>query len=132
MLITLIGGTIVICVAAFISWPLLMGAAGAVVSDAEDFESTENRLSLEKQRDNALSSLRDAEMDHETGRLSESDYGTMRAELETEAMDAIRQLDSITGTNDAASKVGFCTSCGSKIGALDLFCGQCGAQLSPH
>ena len=97
MLITILGGIIVLLVAGFISWPLLGANDSSRAASPEDFQTQEDFLVLEKRRDNALSSLRDAEMDHETGRLSEADYASMRSELETEAMAAIAELDQMGG-----------------------------------
>ena len=130
MLITILGGIIVLLVAGFISWPLLGASDSAQAASPEDFQKQEDFLVLEKRRDNALSSLRDAEMDHETGRLSEADYASMRSELETEAMAAIGELDQMGGGSGPVA-AGFCPTCGSARAATDAFCGQCGASLPP-
>ena len=130
MLITILGGIIVLLVAGFISWPLLGANDSSRAASPEDFQTQEDFLVLEKRRDTALSSLRDAEMDHETGRLSEADYASMRSELETEAMAAIAELDQMGGGSGPGA-AGFCPACGSARAADDAFCGQCGASLPP-
>jgi hypothetical protein len=131
MLITIIGGAIVLVAATFISWPLLLGSAADTDALPGETPNKEAFLSLAKQRDNALSSLRDAEMDHETGKLSEMDYETIRNELETEAMEAIRKLDVLEGPSESGKDAdfGFCPACGARRNETDTFCGQCGLQL---
>jgi hypothetical protein len=129
MLITILGGIIVLLVAGFISWPLLGASDSSRAASPEDFQTQEDFLVLEKRRDNALSSLRDAEMDHETGRLSEADYASMRSELESEAMAAIAELDQMGGSGPGAA--GFCPACGAARAGNDAFCGQCGTSLPP-
>jgi hypothetical protein len=132
MLITIIGGTLVLVAAIFISWPLLFGGDSGTAPTPVEMQHREAFLSLAKQRDNALSSLRDSEMDHATGKLSEADYESIRNELETEAMEAIRKLDLLDGPSETppGTEAGYCTSCGAGLNETDAFCGQCGQQLA--
>lgn len=129
MIITLLGATIILLTAIFIASPLLRDASRV----ADDADSGEERreavLGMETKRDHALASLRDAEMDHATGKLSDDDYKILRGELETAAMEAIDQLDSAQ-TNGAPSSApedpGFCVACGATRKDGHDFCGQCG------
>ncbi|MGH7898571.1 MAG: hypothetical protein ACREQQ_11500 [Candidatus Binatia bacterium] len=46
-----------------------------------------------KQKDEALSAIKDAEFDFQLGKLSEPDYRQLRARLETEALEAMTVLE---------------------------------------
>jgi hypothetical protein len=48
--------------------------------------------------------LRDAEFDHATGKLGEEDYQALRAELSTEAMEAIRHEEGLSDPGGAAAE----------------------------
>jgi hypothetical protein len=50
----------------------------------------------------ALLLLRDLEFDYRTGKILESDYQASRAEAERRAVEAMRRLDEIGKTQDAA------------------------------
>jgi hypothetical protein len=46
-----------------------------------------------KQREESLAAIKDAEFDFALGKLSEPDYRSLRARLETEALEAIHRLE---------------------------------------
>lgn len=46
-----------------------------------------------KRRDEALASIRDADFDFQTGKLSETDYRELRARLDRRALEALEALD---------------------------------------
>jgi hypothetical protein len=46
-----------------------------------------------KQKDEALSAIKDAEFDFQLGKLSETDYHQLRARLETQALEAMSVLE---------------------------------------
>src|ERR1700693_5798442 len=48
---------------------------------------------LETARDATLGELRDAELDHRTGKLSDQDYQALDATLRAEAVEILRSLD---------------------------------------
>jgi hypothetical protein len=48
---------------------------------------------LEAEREAKLSEIRDAEFDHETGKLSDEDYEALDAGLRVEAVEILRRLD---------------------------------------
>lgn len=50
-------------------------------------------LELEAARDAKLRELRDAELDHRTGKLSDEDYQAVDAALRAEAIEILRALD---------------------------------------
>lgn len=83
--IFLAGLGLIVAVAAVVARPLLWGPRSAARGERE-------RTVLEKRRDEALASLRDAEFDHALGKLSEEDYRELRDRLSAEAALAMRGL----------------------------------------
>lgn len=51
------------------------------------------RLDLEAARDAKYREIRDAELDHQTGKLSDADYEAIDSTLRAEAIDLLRHLD---------------------------------------
>jgi hypothetical protein len=66
--------------------------------DEEDAE----RAELEAARDAKYREIRDAELDHRTGKLSEADWRAIDRALRAEAVEILRQLDELDGTSTAA------------------------------
>lgn len=52
---------------------------------------------LEAARDAKYREIRDAELDHRTGKLSDEDYAAVEAQLRMEAVEILRSIDTITG-----------------------------------
>jgi hypothetical protein len=48
---------------------------------------------LEAEREAKLSEIREAELDHETGKLSDEDYAALDGSLRAEAVEILRRLD---------------------------------------
>ena len=59
-----------------------------------DWEPTQ-RLDLEAARDAKYREIRDAELDHQTGKLSEADYEAIDSTLRAEAIELLHRLDAI-------------------------------------
>lgn len=70
--------------------PLRPGRAQAL----EAAEAAE-RDELEAERDAKYREIRDAEMDHRTGKLSEEDWRALDRALRAEAVEILRRLDSL-------------------------------------
>jgi hypothetical protein len=62
--------------------------------DEEAVESAE-RAELEAARDAKYREIRDAELDHRTGKLSEADWRAMDRGLRAEAVEILRRLDEL-------------------------------------
>jgi hypothetical protein len=56
---------------------------------------------LQSRQEMLLSSLRDLEDDHATGKLEEDDYRALHARLSAEAIEVMRQLDAAEATREA-------------------------------
>ncbi len=75
---------------AMVASPLRPGAARG----AEDAESAE-RAELEAARDAKYREIRDAELDHQTGKLSAEDWRAQDRALRREAVDVLERLDAL-------------------------------------
>ena len=54
-------------------------------------------LDLEAARDAKYREIRDAELDHQTGKLSDADFTAIDSTLRTEAIELLRALDAARG-----------------------------------
>ena len=75
-------------VVAVVAAPLRPGARAERDVDAE-------RAELEAERDAKYREIRDAELDHRTGKLSEPDWRTLDRTLRAEAVEILRRLDAL-------------------------------------
>jgi hypothetical protein len=82
---------------------VILAAIGAVVAivsaplrnrdaDARD-DSTDRLAELEARKQAKYREIRDAQMDFETGKLSEEDHRALDRQLRAEAMDVLRAID---------------------------------------
>jgi flagellar biosynthesis/type III secretory pathway M-ring protein FliF/YscJ len=58
-----------------------------------DLEETAERAELEAARDAKYRQIRDAELDHRTGKLSDADWRAQDRALRAEAVELLRRLD---------------------------------------
>jgi hypothetical protein len=72
-----------------VSGPLRRGAA--VTEDAD----VARREDLEAAKEAKYREIRDAELDHRTGKLSEEDWRALDRDLRAEAIDLLRRLDDL-------------------------------------
>jgi hypothetical protein len=68
--------------------------AAGTPSDDRGWEPMQ-RLDLQAARDAKYREIRDAELDHQTGKLSEADYEAIDSSLRAEAIELLHQLDAI-------------------------------------
>jgi hypothetical protein len=77
-----------------ITAPLRRGPAGAgPEAEAGAIEVSGEVLDLEAERDAKYREIRDAELDHQTGKLSDEDYQAVDSSLRAEAIEILRRLD---------------------------------------
>jgi hypothetical protein len=85
-------------VAVFVSRPL-RHLAGSADSDPagggnpDERDRTSQLAELEAAREAKYREIRDAELDHRTGKLSDADYEAIDSSLRTEAIEILRALD---------------------------------------
>ena len=76
----------------------------------EPGELERRHLELGERRDRALASLKELELDHRTGKVSDNDYRALVGPLRREAADALRALEPGLSAHGEASTRGACRS----------------------
>jgi hypothetical protein len=69
---------------------------------AADAAETAERAELEAARDAKYREIRDAELDHRTGKLSDADWRALDRTLRAEAVGILRRLDDLPSENGAS------------------------------
>jgi hypothetical protein len=91
----LLGGLLAAACAVFVARPFLrepsLGAADDRLSPLD--ERGRERLALVEDRDRALDALKELELDHRTGKVSDEDYRALVAPLRAEAARAMKALE---------------------------------------
>jgi hypothetical protein len=142
MLLTALGLALVVAAALFVAWPMLTSAGDAPAGDADGAapgERVDPLGAFERQRDAALGALKEAEFDHQVGKLSDGDYAVLRSELEAHALAALAALDAARAEAEAATSAAatgrgggsFCAACGRQNATSKGFCAGCGKRLTP-
>ncbi|MBX5442247.1 MAG: hypothetical protein IRZ32_12070 [Solirubrobacteraceae bacterium] len=83
---------LLLVVAWIVASPLRRGAAVRAASREEA-----ERQDLEAARDAKYREIRDAELDRQTGKLSEADWRALDRQLRAEAVEILRRLDELDG-----------------------------------
>ena len=86
--VAVLGFALVLGVAAFVASPLF-GAPERLGAPQDPGE----RERWERQKRQALAAIREAELDHEMGKLTVEDLAVMRARFEQQALEAISALE---------------------------------------
>lgn len=71
----------------------LRRSPAAVEPDDEALARSPEWLELEAERDAKYREIRDAELDHQTGKLSDEDFQALDSTLRSEAVEILRRLD---------------------------------------
>ena len=80
-------------VVVFVSAPLRRSSPDELLVELTAADGGSELRELETARDAKLRELRDAELDHRTGKLSDHDYQALDATLRAEAIEILRSLD---------------------------------------
>jgi hypothetical protein len=87
----LLGALLLVLVVAFVIVPLRRPSA-----DAEPARGDDSRVAdLEARKEAKYREIRDAQLDHAAGKLSEEDFRRQDAELRREAVEILRELDAV-------------------------------------
>jgi len=83
-----VGLAVVVVVATFVAAPLFGAPETTALAEApSDLER------WDRQKRQALVAIKETELDHRMGKLSDEDYGRMRARFEAQALEAIAALE---------------------------------------
>ena len=80
---------VLVALVAFLSAPLRRAVEGARPDGERELAE------LESAREAKYREIRDAELDHRTGKLSDEDYAAVDSSLRAEAVEILRTLDTI-------------------------------------
>ena len=86
--VMIFGFAIVLVVALYVAAPLFGAPEPAI---AEGTPSERDRW--ERQKRQALAAIKETELDHQMGKLSDEDFGRMRERFERQALDALTALE---------------------------------------
>ena len=86
--VLLVGLALVLAVAVFVAAPLV-GAPEAMAAG----EVPSERDRWERQKRQALAAIKETELDHQMGKLSDEDFGRMRERFERQALEALAALE---------------------------------------
>jgi hypothetical protein len=92
---------LLIVVLAFVGYPLVRPAVPAAVEPVAPAE--EQREQLRGERENVLTTLKDLELEHSIGNLSDGDYDALRAAQRHKAVALFRELDRLDDTGPAVA-----------------------------
>ena len=87
-----LGALLAVACVVFVARPLLRPAPGDDELGTPGPEE-QARLRLVEERDRALVALKELELDHRTGKISDEDYGTLVGQLRRQAGEALRALE---------------------------------------
>jgi hypothetical protein len=76
-----------------ITAPLRRGPDGLGEAEPRDPEASSEVRELEAERDAKYREIRDTELDHQTGKLSDEDFEAVDSTLRSEAIEILRRLD---------------------------------------
>jgi hypothetical protein len=90
---------IILAVLAFVAW-LVTGPLRRPAAE-EDEQARAELADLEAAREAKYREIRDAELDHKTGKLSDDDYRALDRTLRGEAIEILRRLDEAKGEHQS-------------------------------
>jgi len=142
--LTLLGLLLVLAAAWWITWPLLSPAGGDAFGSVDSGPGLlAERTEIERERDNALAAIREADFDHRLGKLSDADYASLRGDQEERALAAMAAIERATTgggepqrvaraaapkSKQGKSEAAFCTGCGKPARGA-RFCAACGRPI---
>lgn len=81
---------------ALVAWPLVTRASAPLVEGGDD-----DRRAVEEELERSLDAIREIEMDHRAGNLSDEDFQALDREERARAVELMRRRDAIPGAGEA-------------------------------
>jgi len=95
---------VVLVVVGVVAWLLMAPLRGG--GDARlAGEETAERADLEARKEAKYREIRDADLDHRMGKMSDADWRAVDRELRAEAMELLRKLDALDGREGSVPSV---------------------------
>lgn len=130
-MIELLAGIVVaVAVMAMVLEPLVRGRQWATAAGTadEEFDFTDIEES-ESPKVQALLAIKEIEFDRETGKLSDDDYGALKATYQKIALSAIKMEKGDGDGQPTAVSGKVCPGCGPRPESSARFCSECGQTL---
>ena len=121
---------------------LIVAAAGFVAAPFLKSEplvemgSAPPRGQLERQKLDAYAAIKEAEFDYRMGKLSDTDFASLRERYSAQAVQAIAALESAHAAQHKKlvevrrpTRIAFCPTCGRGVPPRANFCPACGHSL---
>lgn len=108
----LVGTALAVASLCYVLYPLLRPNAAV--------QTIPNRPAGRDPGSSSVDALRELEFDRQTGKISDSDYATLKTRYTEEAVSAMRAADSGSLA---------CPNCGPRPESDAAFCSNCGARL---
>ena len=125
---------IIFAVLKIVGFPLVNAKRYRIVGNgilgADQFED------VYSERDRILDALRDLQIEHATGKISDADYAMLKGRYDTKAAAVLQEIDALevnVSSKNVTHKVkgkGACPRCHAHIEADDRFCFECGYKLA--
>lgn len=134
---------IIVAVIAFIAYPLFTKSRGQMIEASNPYDT------IVSQRDSAYAALRDLDLDFQLGKLSESDYTSLRDKYKARAAVALQELDAAhaadaqaaleaqvaqirqPAVDDLEAEIARVRSAKTKTVTASAFCAKCGTARQP-
>lgn len=126
---SLVFGFLLVAVAAlYVALPFLRREGDAPLPEAVSASPLER---LEQQKREAYAAIKEAQFDHQMGKLSDADLQAITEKYRAEALAAIAALDAHREAADdrAPARIAFCPTCGRKLPGKANFCPGCGRAI---
>jgi zinc-ribbon domain len=125
-----------VVVATFVAWPFFVRPAENPEAGTPEAQLTP----LERQKLEAYAAIKEAEFDHQMGKLNDADFAVLRERYSRQALAAIAAIEtSQAGAQRIGqraegrlpSRIAFCPTCGRGLPPRASFCPGCGIALRP-
>jgi len=89
---------------------------------------------LRERKEVIYENLRDLQLEHRMGKLSDTDYQQLKAHYQEQLAGVLHALEQLPVTHPAITPPasGTCPRCGFENPASHRFCGRCGSPLAPR
>jgi hypothetical protein len=126
----LLGGILVAVAALYVALPFFRTDTDETEPEAPPVLPADR---LELQKRDAYAAIKEAEFDHQMGKLSDSDFQTLTEKYRAHALAAIAAMDTgppaESATHRSPTRIAFCATCGRKLPPKPNFCPGCGRAI---
>jgi len=121
-----------VAIASYVAWPLLSSAPTSNSDAAATDSSGSKRWELQKRE--AYAAIKEAEFDHQMGKLSDADFEVVQRKYRDQALAAIAAIEHEHASMGGAagkkpSRIAYCPNCGRSVPQRANFCPGCGTSL---